>query len=91
LTPIELIVVVSSAALGLAVGFAYLAALRINVRLYVAANARWRPLLLHAARMVAVASMFLALATQGAGPLLGGFLGFLAARLIARPWRVRSS
>ncbi len=92
LTPIDLIVVVSSAALGLAVGFAYFTALRINVRLYMTTGGGgWRPLLLHATRIVAIAIVFWAMATQGAGPLLGGLLGFLAARLVFSKWRVEPS
>lgn len=91
MTPIELIVVVSSVALGLAVGFAYLAVLRINVRLYITEGAGWRPLLLHAARIIAVAILFWALATHGGVPLLGGFLGFLAARFVAGRWKMKPS
>lgn len=91
MTPVDLIVVVLSATLGLVVGFAYLAALRINVRLYMTGGAGWRPLLLHATRIIAVAVLFWALATQGGVPLLGGFLGFLAARFVAGRWKVKPS
>jgi hypothetical protein len=91
LTPTDLIVVVSSAALGLAAGLAYLAVLRVNVRLYVSGGAAWRPILLHTVRIAGAVLVFWALATQGAGALLGGFAGFLAARLIARQWKVKPS
>jgi hypothetical protein len=84
LTAFDLFVGLSSAALGLAAGAAYFVALRINVELYVAPGGGiWRPILLHAARLIAIAIVFAALATHGAWPLLAGLLGFLGARLVA--------
>lgn len=91
MTATNLLAFVSGAALGLAIGLAYFAALRVNVRLYISGSAGWRPVLLHVARIVAVALGFWALATQGPGPLLGGLLGFLAARRVIRKWGVEPS
>lgn len=79
------------AAIGMVVGLAYFAALRINVRLYLGSGARSRsalfpallPALLHAGRLLAVGAVFLVIAGQGAGALLAAFAGFICARAIA--------
>lgn len=89
---IDFIVAISSAALGLAAGAAFFAALRVNVRLYMTTGGgHWRPLLLHAIRVVAIAMVFGALATQGAWPLLAGLLGFSGARLVFSKRRAEHS
>ena len=92
MTTFDLFVGLSSAVLGLAAGAAYFAALRVNVELYVTpGGGKWRPVLLHAARLIAIAIVFSALATQGAWPLLAGLLGFLGARLVASKKRAAPS
>jgi F1F0 ATPase subunit 2 len=79
--------VVSYAVVGLATGLAYFAALRVNVRLYLDGDARWRPVILHGVRIAAAVALFWLLATQGAAPLVAGLAGFVTARFIARRWK----
>jgi hypothetical protein len=68
---------------GLAFGWAYFAALRRTIDVYVAGRHRFVPAILTLAR-VAAATVFLAVAAQfGALPLLAAFLGFLGARALA--------
>lgn len=82
-----LLTVISYAVVGLAAGFAYFAALRINVRLYLDGSAPWRPLILHGIRIAAAVALFWVLATQGAASVLAGLVGFLTARFIAQRWQ----
>ena len=82
-----LLVVISYTVVGMAAGLAYFAVLRINLRLYLDGNARWRPLILHGIRTVAAAVLFWVLATRGAAPLLAGLAGFVTARFVAQRWR----
>jgi len=68
---------------GLAFGWAYFAALRRTVDVYVTGRHRFMPAILTLAR-IAGATVFLAAAVQfGALALLMAFLGFLAARSLA--------
>jgi hypothetical protein len=68
---------------GLAFGWAYFAALRGTIDVYVAGQRRFVPAILTLAR-IAGATVFLAVAVQfGARPLLTAFLGFIAARVLA--------
>lgn len=71
---------------GLVVGGASFAALRVNTALYVAGDV-WRSLALHAGRLALVAAGLVVAARQGAGPLLAGAAGLVAARWVAvRLW-----
>lgn len=68
-------------AAGFALGLAYFAALRANVRLY----ADGRPaaaLAVHAARTAVVVAAAVAAARAGAVPLLAALAGFVAARTV---------
>lgn len=77
---------VAFALVGLVVGGASFAALRLNTALYVAGDL-WRSLALHLTRLALVGAGLLAAALQGAGPLLAGAGGLVAARWIAvRVW-----
>ena len=68
---------------GLAFGWAYLAALRRTVDLYVVGRRRFIPAILSLAR-IAGTTVFLVVTVQfGALPLLAAFLGFLGARWLA--------
>lgn len=70
-------------ALGAVLGFAYLAALGLNVRLYVDAGPGWFALLVHAARLLGVAVAFIACAHQGAPAFLSVVAGFQIMRTVA--------
>ncbi len=65
---------------GIALGGAYLAALRFNVRLYCNGVSLWKTLLVHLLRIVAVGAAFTACARHGVLPLLSGFGGFVTMR-----------
>jgi hypothetical protein len=68
---------------GLTFGWAYFAALRRTVDVYVVGRHRFVPVVLTFAR-IAAATVFLIVAVQfGALPLLAAFLGFLGARVLA--------
>jgi F1F0 ATPase subunit 2 len=68
---------------GALLGAAYFYALDWNVRLYAAAGAGWKAMLLHLARMLGAVAIFTVFARQGALPLLSGFVGFLVMRTVA--------
>jgi hypothetical protein len=72
--------------LGIALGAAYLAALRLNVRLYCDGVWVWKTLLVHLLRIVGIGSAFTVCARHGALPLLSGFGGFELMRTISL-WR----
>lgn len=77
---------VAFALAGLVVGGASFAALRVNTALYVAGDV-WRSLALHVGRLALIAAGLVVAARQGAGPLLAGASGLVAARWIAvRLW-----
>ncbi|MBV8056807.1 MAG: hypothetical protein JO071_16385 [Deltaproteobacteria bacterium] len=69
--------------LGIALGAAYLAALRLNVRLYCDGVSVWKTLLVHLLRIVSVGSVFTVCARHGALPLLSGFGGFVVMRTVS--------
>ncbi|MBW4050817.1 MAG: hypothetical protein HIU85_05035 [Proteobacteria bacterium] len=73
------------AAMGLAFGRAYFAALRRDVAAYTAAEAGalWRSIGGLLARLAAAAVFFAFTMAWGAWPLLAAFLGFLTARQLA--------
>lgn len=73
------------AAMGLAFGRAYFAALRRGVAAYTAAGAErlWRSIGWLLARLAAAAMFFALTMAWGAWPLLAALLGFLAARQLA--------
>ena len=70
--------------LGLAAGFAlalaHLAALAVNVRLYLTPGAAWRPIALHAGRLAVVISSFTVVAMLGAPALIAMLAGFTLGR-----------
>lgn len=74
-----------SAAMGLAFGRAYFAALRRGVAAYTAAGAHmlWKSIGWLLARLAAAAVFFALTMAWGAWPLLAALLGFLAARQLA--------
>ena len=67
---------------GLAGGVAHFALLRWNTALYLRPRGLGRAIALQALRLVLLAGVLVALARQGALPLLLGALGVLAARWI---------
>lgn len=72
---------------GLASGFllacAHLAALDVNVRLYLAPCAPWRPVLLHLLRLTLVVTALTVLAAAAGGKvLLAALVGFTLGRLL---------
>jgi hypothetical protein len=73
--------------LGLAAGFAlalaHLAALAVNVRLYLTPGTAWRPIALHATRLAVVVSSFTAGAMLGAPALIAMLAGFTLGRACA--------
>jgi hypothetical protein len=69
--------------LGIALGAAYLTALRLNVRLYCDGLSVWKALLVHLLRIVGVGSAFTVCACHGALPLLSGFGGFVVMRTVS--------
>jgi hypothetical protein len=77
-------------ALGFALGAAHFRALRLNVGLYLGRAPLWRGLALHAARLAIAAAAFWAAAREGGAlALLALLAGFLLARLLVVPRRVR--
>lgn len=70
-------------ALGLALGAAFFAALRLNARLYLGHAGRLPAALLQVARIGVAGGAFLLAARWGAAALLGTFAGFLVARMVA--------
>ena len=79
--------VLSYAVVGFAMGLAYFAVLRINVRLYLDGTVRWQPLILHGVRIATAVALFWVLATQGAASMLAGLTGFVTARFVALRWK----
>jgi hypothetical protein len=73
--------VLSYAALGLIVGFAYYISMRSNA--LPAGAPPWMSKLLHALRLAAAIVFFAWLASLGMVPILSAFAGFLAGRIIA--------
>jgi hypothetical protein len=69
--------------LGGLLAFAYLAALDLNVRLYLDRGSGWFALLVHAARGVAIVVAFSLCAHQSAMALLSSFVGFQIMRIVA--------
>lgn len=74
--------------LGAALGLAYVATLRWNVRLYVAGNAGFA-IMLHVARFLGVALALGIAVRSGASALLAATLGFTVARFVAVRREVR--
>ena len=70
------------AGLGFAAGVAFFRALERNLALYLEGGRVW-PAALHALRLVLVGTLLWAVAQAGAGALLSGLGGFLAARHLA--------
>ena len=79
---------VLAAVAGVALGVLHVAALLWNVRLYLA-GARGRAIALHALRLAGVIAVMWLGVRQGAGPLLAGAAGFLAATFAAARAGVR--
>ena len=67
---------------GAALAIVYLAALALNVRLYMAAVPAWRSVGLHVMRLGATLLAFTLLARVGAAALVGALAGFSIARLV---------
>ena len=72
--------------LGLALGVAHVAALRANVRLYLARGACARVVALHLVRTVVTVGGLLLAARGGAGMLLAATGAFTASGLAAARW-----
>jgi F1F0 ATPase subunit 2 len=70
-------------ALGALLASAYLAALGLNVRLYLDSGAAWIALLVHTMRLLAIAAILFLCARQGALPLLSSLVGFQIVRTAA--------
>lgn len=68
---------------GYAIALAHLAALAVNVRLYLMPGAAWRPIGLHVARFAALVSSFSIAAMFGAAPLIAMLAGFTLGRAFA--------
>lgn len=83
MTAVSLVIVAISAAVGFVVALIYFAALRVNVRLYLARTTRWRPAILHIARLMGAATFFGLLSIVGPDALVAGLVGFLVARFMA--------
>jgi F1F0 ATPase subunit 2 len=75
--------VIAGLAAGLVLGAGHAAALRWNVRLYLAAGRPGRAIALHVLRFVAVAAGMWLAARQGAGALLAAAAGFTMATIVA--------
>jgi len=71
------------ATLGALLGFVYLAALGLNVRLYLEAGAGWLALLVHTTRLLATCVALALCARQGALALLSSVAGFQIVKTIA--------
>jgi hypothetical protein len=68
---------------GIALGWGYFATLRHGVKLYVTRGALLKGLYWMIARLAGAALFFAFAVRFGAWPLLGAFIGFLAARQLA--------
>ena len=68
--------------LGAMLGSAYLAALRLNVRLYLDSGAAWITLLTHAIRVLAIIAAFASCAHRGALALIFCLVGFHLMRTV---------
>ena len=68
---------------GIALGAAFFAALRLNVRLYCVGASIWKTLLVQLLRILSIGSAFTIFARHGAVPLLSGFGGFLLMRTVS--------
>ena len=67
-------------AAGVALGYAYFAALRFNASLYLGPGRRGRAALLHLARILVLAAVLAGVARAGALALVATFIGLSAAR-----------
>lgn len=67
---------------GFALARAHLAALAVNVRLYLSPGATWQPICLHLARLAAVVVSFTIAATFGAPALIATLAGFTLGRAL---------
>lgn len=76
---------------GLAGGFVlallHLAALAVNVRLYLTPGTAWRPIAVHVLRLAVVASSFAIAASFGAPTLIACLVGFSLGRAQVLGWR----
>lgn len=75
--------IIAFATFGGLLGFAYLAALGLNVRLYFEAGTGWLALLIHTTRLLATGVALTLCARQGALPLLSSVAGFQIMKTIA--------
>jgi F1F0 ATPase subunit 2 len=75
--------VIAYGTLGIALGAAFFAALRLNVRLYCDGASVWKTLLVHLLRIVSTGSAFTFLARHGALPLMSAFGGFVVMRAVS--------
>jgi F1F0 ATPase subunit 2 len=71
------------AGLGLALGIAFFAALRLNVRLYIGRRRPMPAILLHLARLGGLAAALILAAQHGAAAILGALAGVLLARSVS--------
>lgn len=69
--------------LGAMLGFAYLAALRLNVRQYLDSGAAWITILTHALRVLAIVAALTFCAKRGALALIFCLVGFHLMRSVA--------
>ena len=78
------------AALGALLGFAYLYALGLNVRLYVRDGPGWIAVLVHLVRIPLIGVGFAMCAHLGALPLLSSLIGFQVMRTVAINQQLRA-
>jgi hypothetical protein len=71
---------------GFAVGVAYLLALRLNTRLYLANGPLWRPIVLMPVRLLGSVALLGAVVPWGWGPTLVALGGFALARPVTLRW-----
>ena len=69
--------------LGGLLGYAYFAALELNLRLYLVSGAGWLALLIHAMRVLAVTVAFTCCARSGGPALIFSLAGFQLIRTVA--------
>jgi len=67
---------------GAILGYAYLAALALNVRLYLASEAGWTSLAAHVVRVLAIIAAFTLCAHRGAPALISSVAGFYVMRIV---------
>ena len=81
----ELVVmrIVAFVTLGAVFGFAYLAALGLNVHIYLGSGSGWVALLVQAVRWLVIGGAFALCARQGALPLVSNMIGFQISRTFA--------